>query len=101
LPQEGDDDGAQMDAVPGREPEPGGGPSNPYTTVDLEWLAQAMQQLPPLDRQVLDLKYGLSGGGPQDDRAIARRLNVSTKTAEWLSWAAMLKLKGSAKGRDN
>lgn len=82
LPQEGEDESLDLVAA--------------HEAVDPSFLARAMAELSPLEKQVLSLKFGLSGGGAMETGDVGRRLGLSRETVEWVEWQAKLALKARA-----
>lgn len=89
LPQEGEEDGRDgLDKLPAHE------------AVDMDWLREAMEKLTPLEREVLTLKYGLSGGGTLDAGAVANRLGVGVDAVKWAEWRAGESIKSRVRVAD-
>lgn len=82
LPQEGADEG--LDLVADVE------------AVDQEWLAGEMEKLTPMERQVLELKFGLAGGGALETDEIGRRLGMGAQRVELIELEARSKLRRAA-----
>jgi RNA polymerase primary sigma factor len=59
-----------------------------------EALAEALDNLPGLDRKVLELRYGLDGAGERRAQEVARRLGLSVERVRRVEDGALAKLRG-------
>jgi len=95
-----DGGGTIEDLVKDAEPPPGAGPSATLTARDD--LARVLRDLPPAERSVLELRFGLSGEEPWTLESIGRQLGLTRERVRQIEAAALARLRKlmAARGLD-
>lgn len=68
--------------------------------LDAEKLGRLVAELPPRERQVVRMRYGLGGGAPLTQQQIARKLGISRSYVSRIEKKALLTLREGFEGKD-